>query len=387
MGFKYKKSEMVKTSPKKINYEIITHVLITSLVILFIINLVFTVTLQSAIKEQIKDQEEADRPALIQLTTITADCSNCFSIDPIKKQIKSLNVNITQEQTLNTQQASDLINKYQIKKLPTVVVTGEIKKVNADFLTEKNDALIFQDQSLPYYDLDEKREIGSVKATLIKVLNCKDCFDVSLLINQLKQSGVVIKNVVTYSENDKEAKDLIKKFNLDKLPALILSPDLKYYEDITKAWEDLGSVDENNYVLRSVIPPYKELLTSQIKGLVKLTYLTDKSCTECYNVSRNKLILQNMGIVINEEETIDISDSKGKELINKYLIKKVPAFILSKDIKIYNSFQTVLKKVGIENSDETYLFNSTEVLGTYKDLSTNKIITPKSQTQDQSQPQ
>src|SRR3989344_2034690 len=343
----------------KINFNTIIHVLIITLAVLFIINLAFTLVVSSQIKEKIKILKEDQRPANIELTILESNCADCFNIDQVVNQIKSLNVKVENEKILNQNEASELIKKYNIKKLPTVMVTGEINKTQMQFMVQKNNILLFDDLKAPYYDLNSNKVVGKVKAQIINIKNCKKCFDVSLLLAQ--------------------ANELINKFKLDKLPALILSEDLSYYPEIVEIWKQFGKIEQNQYVLTKIIPPYKNLQNNKIEGLVKATYISDKSCIECFNINNYNLALKNVGIIVSEEEKLDISSQKGKELIQKYNIKKLPVMILSNDVKVYSVYSSLLKKLGTENTDGTYLFTAVENMGTYKDLSTNQIIKQKAQ--------
>ena len=239
--------------------------------------------------------------------------------------------------------------------------------------------MLFDDLKAPYYDLNSNKVVGKVKAQIINIKNCKKCFDVSLLLAQLKESDVAITETKIYFENEKEANELINKFKLDKLPALILSEDLSYYPEIVEIWKQFGKIEQNQYVLTKIIPPYKNLQNNKIEGLVKATYISDKSCIECFNINNYNLALKNVGIIVSEEEKLDISSQKGKELIQKYNIKKLPVMILSNDVKVYSVYSSLLKKLGTENTDGTYLFTAVENMGTYKDLSTNQIIKQKAQ--------
>src|SRR3989344_2210744 len=100
---------MVKKNLNKLNYEPIIHIISIVVVILFIINLFFVTSLTSSLKQKFLEAEEAARPANIELTIINANCNNCFDIDTVVSTIKSGNVNITNEQTLNANDTQQLI--------------------------------------------------------------------------------------------------------------------------------------------------------------------------------------------------------------------------------------------------------------------------------------
>ena len=154
-----------------------------------------------------------------------------------------------------------------------------------------------------------------------------------------------------------------------------MSPDAKNYNTITDVWNEVGSIEEDgSFVLRRISPPYKDLKTNEIKGLVKLILVSDTSCKDCYDVTKQKLALERLRIFIISEQTIDIDTKDGKDLIEKYKITKVPTILLSQEAVDYSQFDLIWSSVGDVSSDGTLVFRSVEVMGTYKDLSQNKII-------------
>src|SRR3989338_7485771 len=269
---------------KQTDFEPVIHILIITLVILFIINFIFMFSLTSVLNNKYDDAIEAAKPALIQLTIIDNNCKDCASIDSIITEIKKTNVNVTSEKILSINEAVSLISKYHIQKLPSLIVTGEINKKTLKMLTQSDDALVYTNNQLPSFDISKNKIIGLVYATIIKANDCKECFDPNLMLNGLKSSGVFIKDAVNLDEES--AKETILKYNLTVIPTLILNGDVSSYPNINNAWTTI---------------------------------------------------------------------------------------IVSKESIAYPSFSNVFYKVSTKQIDGSYLFTSTEQMGTYKDLSTNKI--------------
>ena len=124
--------------------------------------------------------------------------------------------------------------------------------------------------------------------------------------------------------------------------------------------------------------PYYDLKTLKVRGLVTLTYLTDKSCTSCYNVSIHKSIFGNplgFAMKIVNETTYDISDPTGKALIDKYKITNVPTVIMKGDPAAYARLTAVWPQVGTVDSDGSYVFRNVGLLGVvYMNLTSGKIV-------------
>lgn len=235
-----------------------------------------------------------------------------------------------------------------------------------------------------------KEKLKPVNVTLynLKDSACEKCSDLTTLIAQIKGAGVKIYEEKVITPNSNEGKELIKKYNIEFAPTIILSKEAAAYDVIQQAWPNIGSKEiDGSYVLRLVNPPFINLTTNKLRGLVNIMYLTDKSCTECYNVSQHKEILtnsQSFAVKLDKEEIFDISDNKGKELIVKYNITQVPTIILSDEISVYPSSQVLNQFFSVEK-DGSYVFRRLSTVGNYKDLTTNQVVKPQPQQQFQQQ--
>src|SRR3989344_4224350 len=106
---------------------------------------------------------------------------------------------------------------------------GELNKTNLrSTLTESNDALIFINQTPPYFDVQSNKVKGLVVATVINADNCSNCTDIEGFINTLRTNKIEITRINNLTET--QASDLINSYNIEKLPALILSNDASEYK-------------------------------------------------------------------------------------------------------------------------------------------------------------
>ena len=381
------KEEHHHKKTKALNLENIFIGLTILLGIVIILNIAITLGLNKDLKKNTEAAQEKLRPANIQLYTIkNSKCTDCFDVSAFQSHIKTLNVNVIKESALDfsAKEAKDLIAKYQIKKVPALIVTGEIDKVNVQGLAKVNDALILSDIGAPYTDPATGKIEGRVTLSVLKDAECTKCNDLKNLISQLKAAGIKISQEKTVLSGSDEGKNLISKYKIDFVPTLVLSKDASAYPIIQQAWPQIGSKEtDGSYVLRLVNPPYINLTTGKLRGLVDMTYLADKSCTECYNVSVHREILaspQSFAVKLEKEETVDVEDAKGKELIAKYNIIQVPTVILSDEIIAYPSTPALKQFFSVEK-DGSYIFRRLSVVGNYKDLATGQIVTIPTQQQ------
>ena len=222
-----------------------------------------------------------------------------------------------------------------------------------------------------------KEETRPAYISMVKVIDseCKSCFDINQLINFIQSLNVNITSseILDYSSNkDKES---INRLGIKTVPAIVLSGEINK-SNVVNMWSRINGKIVDGSVYIEAIPPYRNLSSGEIEGLVKLIMLTDNSCNNCYNVSIHKNILSRFGVFIVNESTYDINSSQGKELISKYNITKVPTILLSPDANVYSLLKQVWLTVGSIEKDGWFVFRAAEIMGVYKDISIGKIIEP-----------
>jgi hypothetical protein len=225
---------------------------------------------------------------------------------------------------------------------------------------------------------DEVVELDEIIAIIAK--ECAICTDMTKAIKELRDAPFLrVRQSSIIEASSKEAKMLIKKYNIEKVPALILKGDtskipLQGFKTVKDAT-----------ILDAVPPPYINLEEKRIVGLVNVTYITDKSCKQCYDATQHKEVLAYaFGIHIAQEDTVDISNEKGKQLLEKYDITKVPTIIMQGELEEYPVVQMLWDKIGTIEKDVTHVFRGFETTQglIYKDLETNELINT-SQTEEE----
>ncbi len=355
-------------------------VLLSALVILTVMNLITASLASSSIGQKVNEAKEAARPANLEVTKIIySGCDGCYNIDDILSQIKQANVKITKENTISMDNAANLIDRYSIKKLPAVIVTGEISK-NSDVLSaltqygsRSGEVVIIDKIDPPYYDITEERIVGKIDAITLTDSSCQNCANISIFMDMLKQT-VTFASEKSVDYSSAEGKAITARFGIQNIPALILSKDIARYQSLESMWLQVGaSYKDDNLIIPPLIPPYVDLTSNKTVGLVSLVYIIDSSCNGCYNVSLHKtILLQSFGIVLESETTYNVSS--GKDLITRYNITKVPTMLISPDASYYTPLKEVWKDVGTIESDGWLVFRSTELMGSYKNLETGKVI-------------
>src|SRR3989344_4820657 len=255
----------------------------------------------------------------------------------------------------NSEEAKSLIETYNIKTVPALILKSKrINEIGIDTstFTINNNAAVF-DKSVPYLELSSGEIKGKVELIEVYDPNCKDCASLSQYEKQFESLGIMVKNYNAIEYSSDQGKQLVEENRW-------IFPQVK---------NALTETDKY-YVLKDPASPYKDLSTGKVKGIVDIIYLTDKSCEDCFDITNLKQSFQSLGVFIDNEKTIDISFSEGKNLIKKYSITKVPTVILSKELSTdYLQIKNVLEQVGTFEADSSYVFRELDQLNAkYKEI-------------------
>ena len=217
--------------------------------------------------------------------------------------------------------------------------------------------------------------------TYILDSKCTDCADISALTQFLEQYGNVDTKSVEFDSS--AGKKLISKYSIEKVPSAVVTGDLSKVPDLKTKWNQFGLVSADALVLLNTPSPYLNITSGNVQGLVEITYLADKSCTECYNPLLHKQALASLGITkFSKETSVDVSSDEGKALVSKYKIKAAPTIILSSGAAEYPGLVQVWPSVGTIESDGSFVFRTMSAIKgvSYKDLTTGEVVGTKNAT-------
>ncbi len=360
------------------HFNVVVNSIVILVVLLIALNFFTISSINSLVLNKVADAKESLRPARIELLTITDNnCKFCFNISNYLDAVRQGHFNLTEDIALDvsSQQAKDLIEKYKIDKVPTIIIRGELNKTNIPQLELKDDALILTNILAPYTSTKDKKIKGATTLTVLEDSSCQYCTKLDSLGALFKQNGVYLSSEKKLDISSSEAKQLIKDYNIKKIPTAIVSKGIEEYPALLQNLAQLSAKQsDGSYVLTQINLPYLDLNTNKVKGLVSMTYILDESCKECFDSKIFKLVMSNVGITPVKEESIDISADKGKALLDKYKITKIPAMFLSKEAQDYEALTKAWAQAGEISSDGVLVFKNIELLGMpYKDLTTGEI--------------
>lgn len=231
---------------------------------------------------------------------------------------------------------------------------------------------------------EEANRPANISLTIIKDSSCSDCADIAPIINAIKKTNSKIIGEETFEAADPEAQKLIGEFGIKKLPTFIIKGEVNKNEDVKKLLSQVGEVKDNTFKFNYFLAPYFDLTSNSIKGKVKVTFVTDKSCAECYDINPFKQILAgNLGMANPDIAALDQSEKEAQSLIKKYKIEAIPAFVLTGEISEYPKLAGIWLQIGALEKDGAYVLRDIKKVNpnlVYRDLKTGKVVKPAAAT-------
>jgi len=216
----------------------------------------------------------------------------------------------------------------------------------------------------------EGTEVLSPNATaiILKHENCVECSSAENIVNGIKQDeneiGTRIVEVRTVYDSSEEGRNMITRYNITKLPAIVLQKEGQWDSRMLSIWfSEMGDVtDDSSLVYRNVVAPYYDTTTDSVRGIIDIIYITDAECAECYNVT---LFVSDMVTVFRlytgGVSEYDVSSVEGSAIVSKYNITMVPTFLVSEDASLYPGFEEFwFRYESTEGEDGWYVFRDVD---------------------------
>ncbi len=219
----------------------------------------------------------------------------------------------------------------------------------------------------------------TIELTLITAKNCTECFDLTKMIQPLRgNEEFSISKEETVEYESRAGRKLVKKYELDKVPAILVRGDVESVFDLASFLQNLGKkAEDGTLIVTNIPPPYLELSSGEIKGKFKAIYLTYKDCAECYDAQLHRQALEALVMTPAEEEFLDYSDPLAQELVSKYAITSLPTLLLQGELNLYQQLAEVWSNVGTQEEDGTYVFRQGQsLMGAYYDLNSKSVVKP-----------
>ncbi|MEK7072672.1 MAG: hypothetical protein AAB969_03820 [Patescibacteria group bacterium] len=218
----------------------------------------------------------ADAPKL-RITVITSkDCEGkCFDIDLFLNALKQNGINKVGTETLNIEDnaGKDLVDKYKIDKVPTVLISGELDKNPqlAQAWTALGEIIdnvfVFRKLIPPYIEVATGNLRGTFSLVYLTDQACTGCYDVKLHDTALGNLGLTTKDSKSLDISSDEGKDLIKKYAISEVPTILMKGDLAEYTGLQQIWPQVGKIsDDGTYIFTKMdeMGSYMNLKTGKL---------------------------------------------------------------------------------------------------------------------------
>ena len=221
---------------------------------------------------------------------------------------------------------------------------------------------------------------AEITLTLITDSNKSNFIGLSGLIGQL---GQIPKLKITSQKKleigSDESKQLIEKYNIEKIPAILLQGKTNESATLTQNWPQLGTIEtDGTMVLRNIPPIYLETGTGKLRGETNATFVSvpDKNGVFDAEEVYTQILQSAFGVNPVQQETISYASPEGKALLSKYNLEQIPAVVLSGDLNAYNGFPQAWLQGGTVEADGNYIFRNLGAIQgiKYFDLNKNEVV-------------
>ncbi len=330
----------------------------------------------------------------VSLVSIKASgCDLCHGEEIAAERIKNLSKtyrwDIINETILesNSTEALEYITKYEITVLPTIIVSKEANKtkdfvdawLDAGHTVESDGAFVLRDPTPPF--LEDGVIYGLIYGVEIATSECGRCIDYKDIYKYLQRHDLV-PVVDVYNYTDPKAQEYISKYNITKLPSLVIykSGEMngQSFVDFIDGFKEFIVPAEDAYIFANYPPPYFDLTSNETKdGIVSVVTLGDRYCADCYDpiVHADFLSSDPTNLFIIDVQQLDVNDEEGFNYITKYKITDFPTSILSKEAGDYPVIQGKWKGiVGSVEGDGSHIFRNMSQL---KGVNYTSILDPR----------
>ncbi len=194
----------------------------------------------------------------VTITQITADdCEKCAEIGVIVDALQGNGMYLEELIVIDYTEASELISLYEIENVPVLLIEGlseytDLYQAILSTSTEINGKIVYQEQ-VPYLQLSNKEVRGLINLTYVDDPTCENCYDPILHKGALQQLGLYIDVETTVYTNESLGLELITKYNITKVPTVIINGDFDAYIGFSEFWINFGTIEsDSSHIFREM---------------------------------------------------------------------------------------------------------------------------------------
>ncbi len=202
------------------------------------------------------------------------DCADCLDINPLVDAIKQSGIEVSGQETIYVDDKAGraLVEKYQIEKVPTLLLAGKIEQNEAlkNLLALgdiANGVFVFREVIPPYFEVATGQVRGRFSLTYLTDQSRKECYDATTHLDVLQSFYMTPTEVKTIDIAGAEGKELIEKYGIASAPTILLNGEVEEYPNFSEVWSTVGAVaSDGTYVFTGVdqMGTYKDLAKNKV---------------------------------------------------------------------------------------------------------------------------
>ncbi|MBI2143423.1 hypothetical protein HYU20_03730 [Candidatus Woesearchaeota archaeon] len=174
----------------------------------------------------------------------------------------------------------------------------------------------------------EESKLPSIEVTAIEADGCAQCTPLESITAQVAAARANVTKSTVLKSADSESQQLIREYSIRRLPTAIVTG------EVDKAGIAGFTKVGNALVHTQTAPPYVDVATGSVKGLVTLTYVNASGCSECPDLMPAVQQLRSL-ITVKGINVVDKDSPEGKELVGEYAMTRLPGILVSSDVAEY----------------------------------------------------
>ncbi len=213
----------------------------------------------------------------LRITVVTSrNCEGkCFDINLFLDALKQNGIEEVGSEVVYIEdtQGKDLVTKYKIEEVPTVLISGELDKNPqlAQAWTALGEIIdnvfVFRKLIPPYIEVATGNLRGTFSLVYLTDEACTDCYDIKLHDTALGNLGLISKDVKSIDVDSEDGKALVSQYEIVDVPTILLKGDLSEYTGLQQIWPQVGKItDDGTYIFTKLdeMGSYMSLKTGKL---------------------------------------------------------------------------------------------------------------------------
>ncbi len=205
------------------------------------------------------------------------NCSECIDYKLYSGIAGDLRMSVDENDVydFDSTEAKNLIRRYGIKALPTIIITGDLLAYDMTNLKKVgniySNAYVLTMVNPPYMSAITNKLVGNLDITILKDESCAECFDAAKIYGEIiEKFGFLAKSKEVVDVSSDRGKELIKKYKISVVPTMVIKGEFKPYVEINPTiWNQVGKMNwDGAYVISEAgvkqLGAYKNLTSGEV---------------------------------------------------------------------------------------------------------------------------